>query len=54
MTDNPGKPIPARVLLWLVLLFFVVPAVCCLGCVTAASLMPLPAGKSSIPIKTTD
>jgi hypothetical protein len=41
--ENPGAPLPARALLILIVLFFVVPGLCCVGCITASSLLRTPA-----------
>jgi hypothetical protein len=45
-TENPPPPIPPRVLLLLFVLFFVVPGICCMGCISVASLFPTPAERS--------
>jgi hypothetical protein len=41
--DNPGVPLPARALIILIVLFFVVPGLCCVGCLTGASYLRTPA-----------
>jgi hypothetical protein len=49
MDDNPGRPLPAKPLLVLFAVFFLVPLLCCVGCTAWVTTFPTPPERQAAP-----